>query len=91
MLEASMSISRPIHRGINIWVGANFTHVLNNGAFHGTPNSDATAACPVHSLTWALGGYCDAELVHARGTRAWANRLQLYGPGASSTLPESDM
>ena len=42
----------------------------------------------VHLLTWSTGGYCDVELVHANGNRLFANRLQLYGPGTSVTLPD---
>ena len=77
-----------------------FTHVCNNAVLHGVPNADASTAweefnipvnaksCLVHLLTWSTGGYCDVELVHANGDRLFANRLQLYGPGTSVTLPD---
>ena len=78
----------------------NFTHVANNVALHGGPHVDASTAwvefnipvnaksCLVHLLTWNTGGFCDVELVHATGDRLFANRLQLYGPGTSVTLPD---
>ena len=78
----------------------NVTHVANNVALHGGPHIDASTAwvefnipvnakpCLVHLLKWITGGYCDVELVHANGDRLFANRLQLYGPGTSVTLPD---